>query len=91
MFLDANHDSCDDLKTLKILGELIQYELRRFSTKRNIPGGAEFFFVRELSGRTNLKKTEKNSAPSGIFRLVENSLYIENCLEHSTNLLKNML
>ena len=37
--------------------------LRLFSTKRNIPRGAEFFFVCELSDRANLKKTKKNSAP----------------------------
>ena len=43
------------------------------ATKRNIPR-AEFFFVCELSGRANLKKTKKNSAPRGTFRLVENSL-----------------
>ena len=47
---------------------------RLFSTRRNIPRGAEFFFVCELSGRINLKKTKKNSDPHGIFRLVENSL-----------------
>ena len=54
--------------------------LRLFSTRRNIPRGAEFFFVCELSGRTNLKKTKKISAPRGIFRLVENSLNEEHFL-----------
>ena len=49
---------------------------RLFSTKRNIPRGAEFFFVCELSSRTNSKKTKKISAPRGIFRkTVENRLY----------------
>ena len=47
---------------------------RLFSPKRNIPRGAEFFFVCELSRKTNLGKAKKNSAPRGIFRLVGNSL-----------------
>ena len=38
--------------------------------------GYVFFFVCELSRRTNMKKTKKNSAPRGIFRLVENSLKV---------------
>ena len=49
---------------------------RLFSTKWSIPRGAEFFFVCELSGRTKSKKTTTNSAPRGIFRLVENNLNV---------------
>ena len=49
--------------------------LRLFSTRRNFPRAAQFFFVCELSGKTNLKKTKKNCAARGKFRLVENSLY----------------
>ena len=48
--------------------------LRLFSTRRNFPRAAQFFFVCELSGRTNRKKTKKNCAARGKFRLVENSL-----------------
>ena len=45
-----------------------------FSTRRNFPPAAEFFFVCERSGRTNRKKTKKNCAARGKFRLVENGL-----------------
>ena len=48
--------------------------MRNFSTRRNFPRAAEFFFVCELSGRTNRKKTKKNCAARGKFRLVENGL-----------------
>ena len=39
-------------------------------------------FVCELSDRTNLKKTKKNSASRGIFRLVQNSLNVLFSTEH---------
>ena len=44
---------------------------RLFSARRNFPHAAEFFFVCELSGRTNRKKTKKNCAARGKFSLVE--------------------
>ena len=48
---------------------------RVFSTRRNFSRAAQFFFVCELSGRANGKKTKKKCAARGKFRLVKNSLY----------------
>ena len=48
--------------------------LRLFSTKRNISRRAEFFFVFPELVVLESSHTKKNSAPRGIFRLVENSL-----------------
>ena len=52
----------------------VGYYLRLFSTRRNFPGAAQLFFVCELPGKTNRKKTKKNCAAHGKLRLVENSL-----------------
>ena len=48
-----------------------------FSTRRNIPRVAEFFFVFFKLGLPESSHTQKNSAPRGIFRLVESSLKIK--------------
>ena len=48
--------------------------LRLFSTRQNFLHAAEFFFVCELSGRTNRKKTKKNCVVCVKFCLVENGL-----------------
>ena len=48
--------------------------LRLFSTKRNIPRGAEFLFVFFQLVLPESSHTKKNSAPRGMFLLVENNL-----------------